>query len=92
MLLTGIAGCVLTILFFSQHPTTSTNLQILVLNPIALAFIPNFLKKKKSRWFHINAIFIILFFIGSFWQDYAEGMEIVALCLLLRIIRHYNDK
>ncbi|UKK49871.1 DUF4105 domain-containing protein [Prevotella sp. E13-17] len=92
MLLTGIAGCVLTILFFSQHPTTSTNLQILVLNPIALAFIPNFLKKKKSRWFHINAIFIIIFFIGSFWQDYAEGMEIVALCLLLRIIRHYNDK
>ena len=92
MTLTGIAGCLLTVMLFSQHPTTSTNLQVLILNPVALAFIPKIVKKKKSYWFRINALLIFIFFIGGIWQDYAEGMEIVALCLLLRILRHYNDK
>jgi hypothetical protein len=30
---------------------------------------------------------IILFCIGGIFQHYAEGMYIVALCLLLRVIR-----
>jgi len=92
MLFTGIVGCLLLLMFFSQHPTTSTNLQILLFNPIALAFIPSIIKKKKTYWFRINLAMLLLFFIGGIWQDYAEGLEIVALCLLLRILRHYNDK
>ncbi|MBQ8463533.1 MAG: hypothetical protein IJ544_05400, partial [Prevotella sp.] len=92
MLLTGLAGIVLFVMIFSQHPTTSINLQILVLNPLSLLFIPSVVRKRKTRWFTISLVCIVLFFIGALWQDYAEGMEIVALCLLLRYWRHLNDK
>ncbi|MBR1449509.1 MAG: DUF4105 domain-containing protein [Prevotella sp.] len=92
MLLTGLAGIVLFVMIFSQHPTTSINLQILVLNPLSLVFIPSVVRRRKTRWFTVSMLCICLFFVGALWQDYAEGMEIVALCLLLRYWRHLNDK
>lgn len=92
MLSTGLAGLILFVMIFSQHPTTSINLQILVLNPVSLLFIPAVIRRRKTRWFTISMICTCLFFVGAFWQDYAEGMEIVALCLLLRYWRHVNDK
>lgn len=92
MLTTGLAGCVLFVMIFSQHPATSINLQILVLNPLALLFIPSVIRKRKTRWFTISAVCTALFLIGSIWQDYAEGMGIVALILLLRILKHRHDK
>jgi len=92
MLTTGLAGCILFVMIFSEHPTTSINLQILILNPLSLFFIPGVLKGRKSRWFTISLIMTVLFFVGALWQDYAEGMEILALCLLLRYWRHHNDK
>lgn len=92
MLATGLAGCVLFIMIFSQHPTTSINLQILVLNPLALLFIPSVIRKRKTHWFTISAVCTALFLIGAIWQDYAEGMGIVALILLLRFLRHIHDK
>lgn len=92
MLLTGLAGIILTVMIFSEHPATSLNLQILILNPLALLFIWKVWRKRKTVWFKLHLILTVLFLIGSFWQDYAEGMEILALCLLLRNWRHYNDK
>lgn len=92
MLTTGLAGCLLLIMFFSQHPSTSTNLQILILNPLSLLFIPSVARGRKTRWFTISLWCIIAFFIGKLLQDYAEGMECVALCLLLRYWRHRHDK
>ena len=92
MLLQGLAGCVLFVMLFSQHPTTSTNLQILLLNPIPLYFIPAIIKRRQSRWWIILAAMIVLFFIGRIFQHYAEGMMIVALCLLLRVIIHLKLK
>ena len=92
MLLTGLAGLVLFIMIFSEHPTTSINLQILVLNPLSLFFIWPVLRGHKTIWFTLNALLTIGFFIGCFWQDYAEGMEFVALSLLTRYWRHRNDK
>ena len=86
MLIQGLAGCVLFVMLFSQHPTTSTNLQILLLNPLPLFFIPAILKRKKSTlWWPILGTMAILFFIGAIWQHYAEGMIVLALCLLIRI-------
>ena len=67
--------------------TVSTNLQILLLNPIALGFIPAVIRKKNKTWPKIQIAMIVLFLIGSIFQHYAEGMLIVALCLLLRVIR-----
>lgn len=86
-LMQGLAGCVLFVMLFSQHPTTSTNLQILLLNPLALGFIPAVIRKKNKTWPNVQTVMFILFLIGSFFQHYAEGMFIVALCLLLRVIR-----
>ena len=92
MLIQGLAGCVLFVMLFSQHPTTSTNLQVLLLNPLPLFFIPAIIRRRQTRWWSILAIMIILFLIGSIFQQYAEGMMIVALCLLLRVLIHIKLK
>lgn len=88
MLITGIVGIVVTVVFFSKHPTTSTNLQVLLLNPLPLFFIPSVIRRKATIYWKISAILLILFLIGGLLQDYAEGMEIVALCLLTRCWIH----
>ena len=87
MLMQGLAGCVLFVMLFSQHPTTSTNLQILLLNPLPLFFIPSVIRKKDSLWRKLQIAMIILFFAGALFQHYAEGMLIVALCLLCRGVK-----
>ncbi len=93
MTVTGLMGCLLFIMIFSEHPTTSINLQILVLNPLSLFFIPSVIKGKSSRYGKLMTVCLLLFFLGAFLQDYAEGMEIVALCLLIRLwIHHRNEK
>lgn len=91
-LLTGLCGLILLLLFFSEHPTTSTNLQILILNPISLFFIPSVIGRKKTKYWHIYATLILVFLIGSAFQDYAEGMIIVALSLLIRCCLHTQFK
>ena len=79
-------------MIFSQHPTTSLNLQLLLLNPLPLFFIPAILKRKKNTyWWPILAITSCLFYIGAKWQDYAEGMIVLALCLQIRCVSHYKN-
>jgi hypothetical protein len=91
MLAQGLAGCVLFVMIFSQHPTTSLNLQLLLLNPLPLFFIPSVLKRKQpSRWWIILLTMIVLFAIGGIFQTYAEGMMVLALCLLTRYMSHYK--
>lgn len=92
MLVQGAAGCVLFVMLFSQHPTTSTNLQILLFNPLPLCFIPSVLRRRQTRWWRMLLVMTVLFFIGSLFQQYAEGLWIVALCLLLRTIRRTDNK
>ena len=90
MLAQGLAGCVLFVMIFSQHPTTSLNLQLLLLNPLPLFFIPAVLRQRKTRWWTILAVMIVLFAIGNLFQHYAEGMLIVALSLLIRVIIEFK--
>lgn len=85
MLADGLAGIVILALFFSEHPTTSTNLQIFLFNPIPLIYIYNVWKGKKTYW-KISLAMLFCFFIGGIWQDYAEGTEILALTLLIRCL------
>lgn len=80
----GVAGCILFVMLFSQHPCTTLNLQLLVFNPLPLYFLYAVARGRKTSWWHIQAALIVLFFLGALIQDYAEGMEIVALCLLIR--------
>lgn len=87
MAVDGCVGIVIFVMFFSEHPTTSTNLQILLFNPLPLFFIHRVVKKtdKKTLWLYASAS-LILFFIGGFFQDYAEGTFILASSLLIRCI------
>ena len=89
MLVQGLAGCVLFVMIFSQHPTTSLNLQLLLLNPLSLFYIPTVLRRRKTRWWTILSVMIALFVIGRIFQVYAEGIMIVALSLLIRVIINY---
>lgn len=91
MLILGSAGLVTTALLFSEHPTTSTNLQVLLLNPIHLFFITKVLKKKQTCYWKYLTCTILLFLIGSLFQNYAEGMIIVALFLLMRCWIHIKS-
>ena len=92
MLLVGLAGCVLFVMLFSQHPTTSTNLQILLFNPLPFAFLPAVIRGRSTRWWLLLAVMFVLYMIGSLFQHYAEGIIIVALCLLLRSMIHFKLK
>lgn len=91
MLADGMAGIVILALFFSEHPTTSTNLQIFLFNPIPLIYIYSVWKGRKIYW-KISLAMLFCFFIGNIWQDYAEGTEILALTLLIRCLSNMTIK
>ena len=90
MTLIGLAGMIPFVMLFSQLPTTNANLQLILLNPIPLFFIWHVIKKarnkEKCKFWTAALIFIILFFIAGIIQNYAEGMYILALSLLIRVL------
>jgi hypothetical protein len=85
MTIQALVGVVLTVMIFSQHPTTSLNLNLLLFNPLPLLFIPAIIKGRRSTWRKLQLTMLLLFAIGGIFQTYAEGMWIVALCLLIRL-------
>lgn len=94
----GCIGLILLMMFFSKHPTTSTNLQIFLFNPLSLFYIYNIVKRNRTNrlWYYLSGS-IACFFIGGLFQDYAEGTYILALSLLIRCIyniirKKNNDK
>lgn len=90
MFLTGACGLILFAMIFSQHPTVSLNLQILLLNPLNIVFLWSASKKIKKgqpcKWQKAWTVLIILFLLGGIMQSYAEGIYFVALSLLYRNI------
>lgn len=84
----GLAGFVLVAMIFSEHPTVRVNLQLLLLNPLALIFAYPAIRqgiKGKVHWFWITyMVFILLYFISGLCQVSAEGMDCLALALLVR--------
>ena len=99
LLLTGLSGLVLFAMIFSQHPTVSLNLQILILNPLNLVFLypvtRKLMKGQIHHYVYVYTLFLILSFFGTLVQQYAEGIYILALSLLLRmlsIIYNYKKK
>jgi len=91
LFIAGCAGVILFLMIFSQHPTTSVNLQILLLNPLALVFLwrtsCNMRKRRADRFWIYALSFTALFLFGGIWQSYAEGMYIMAAALLIRCLR-----
>ena len=90
MLVDGTIGTVLFLMLFSQHPTVSLNLQIIFFNPIHLLFLWPVLKGKPTRYWLTIPVLAVLFLIGGLFQHYAEGIYVLALCLLLQSILHIN--
>ena len=93
MVLCGLSGLVLFAMLFSQHPTVRLNLQLLLLNPLPLFFVWPMLRH-RCRWqYAMWIVLICLFFIGFYFQHYAEGTMFVASSLLIRNIkRFYSEK
>ena len=88
MLTIGTIGIMLTLMLFSQHPTVSLNLQILLFNPLPWFFLWPVIKGRQSRYWLVSCVLIALFFIGSLFQQYAEGLWSLALCLLMQCYIH----
>lgn len=87
--LCGIAGLILLAMVFSKHPTVSLNLQIMLLNPLFLYGAYFLLRNRKDtakykKAWNILAAFVITACICGIFQQFAEGMVILALSLLLR--------
>ena len=93
LLMTGasIMGIVLFLMLFSEHPTVRINLQILLVNPLPLFFIRRLLIRQKKNikdcQYILWTILICLFYAGGFFQSYAEGMNVLALSLLIRNVK-----
>ena len=92
MLLTGLAGCILFVMVFSQHPATSINLQLLLINPVHLFYLPAVVRQRKTRYWTVLLVMVALFLLGGIFQNYAEGIIILAPCLLLRSWIHYRNE
>lgn len=81
-------------MIFSEHPTVSLNLLILILNPVPLFMAYPAIKRTREHrsfwWWTAWEILIVMFMIGGFFQTYPEGMIILALILLTRpLVHHY---
>lgn len=92
MLIIGSIGIVLTLMVFSQHPTVNLNLQILLCNPLPWFFLWPVIRGRYTRYWTISAIMAVLFLVGSFFQHYAEGIQVLALCLLMQCYVHWKQK
>ena len=91
MVCCGLAGIILTLMIFSQHPTVRLNLQILLFNPIPLflayPIISKSIRHQVHWWWNVWTFLIVAFLVfGMFFQQYAEGMNILALSLLIRSV------
>lgn len=90
----GLAGIVLTLMIFSQHPTVQINLQFFILNPLPLILawpvVSNERRGRSHWWWKTWGVLCLFFFFYGFWQVYAEGMVFLALSLLTRcVVNHF---
>lgn len=89
LLASGLAGLILFVMLFSEHPTTSTNLQIFILCPLNLYWAIYIIKNKRNerklrKAWTLLSIMLCIGLSGRLIQVYAEGMPLLALSLLLK--------
>lgn len=92
MTLTGLAGCVLFVMLFSQHPATTSNLQVLLINPVHLFFIPSVVRRRRTYYWKVLLVMALLLLVGSIFQRYAMLTPFLALCLLTRFWIHKRSE
>lgn len=86
----GLAGLILFAMIFSQHPTVSVNLQILILCPLSIIFALPVVKKLRHGQVHwylkLMKYLVAVGVIGYAFQKYDDAILILALILLGRIV------
>lgn len=95
MSIQGIGGLILTAMIFSQHPTVSLNIQLLLLNPLPLIFGWQALRKYRrgeNHWLWLTecimfSLCMVLTSFGIQWID--PAMKILACCLIMRYGMHF---
>ncbi len=89
LLVTGVAGLILTAMIFSQHPAVSVNFQILALSPLCLVALGPVLCRLRShsfsKWLGVLGACLLLSLFLGIWQKYDAMIWILALSLLFRI-------
>ncbi len=88
----SVVGLLLFVMLFSEHPTTTLNLQFLLFNPLPLFYIYKVARRRNTCYWNISVLLLALFLIGGFWQSYAEGIWSLALCLLLQDVLHLKNR
>lgn len=93
--LQGVAGCIITFLFFfSTHPTVGSNWLVIMLNPIPLLYLPVMIcrvrKLKKDPYDVANVAVLTLFiaFLPLIPQKISLVIVPLALVLLIRSVLH----
>lgn len=88
--LDGLAGLCLFAMIFSLHPTVKVNLQILILNPLNIVFAysvgNSIVKGMYSKYWTFMLACAVLAVIGCVFQNYAEGMMLLACTLVVRCL------
>ena len=92
MLLTGVAGCLVTLLFlFSDLPSVGSNLLVVFLNPLPLLYLPwkirNDSRGRADSYIPITQFFLLsLCFVAAWWQEVPGAFWVLALSLLVRSV------
>jgi hypothetical protein len=94
-LVAGIGGCIVAIIcFFSVHPCTNPNWNILWLHPLHFIGFAGFLFKKSYplfRWYHgINFVLLSGFLLGWHWIPQELNLACIPFILCLWMISGYR--
>lgn len=86
--LQGIAGCIITFLFFfSSHPTVGSNWLILIFNPIPLLYLPleiySTIKRRKDYYHWYNITILTLFILFSWVIPQKFNLVVLPLAVVL---------
>lgn len=84
----GIAGCIITFLFFfSTHPTVGSNWLILIFNPIPLIYLPlevySTIKRRKDYYHWYNSAILTLFILFSWVIPQHFNLVVLPLAVVL---------
>lgn len=93
--LQGLAGCIITFLFFfSVHPTVGSNWMLILFNPLPLLLLPwgirGVMKGKKDWFYRANCVYLTLFIMIFPFSSQEFNLTVLplALGLLVNSVSH----
>jgi hypothetical protein len=100
MLLHGLAGCIITFLFFfSEHPAVDSNWLVGIINPLPLIILPYTTRAawrgERTMWHYFMAVWLAIYLLFMPWMPQQMPLIIVPLLATLlsrqvSYILHYS--